>query len=87
MPVIKITGEKRAGQVLIGVADNGIGMETADTEKIFDPFIRLHGKSQYEGSGIGLSICQKIVDIYHGRIWVESTPGKGTTFLISLPAA
>lgn len=86
MPVIKITGEKKMEQVLIRVADNGIGMDTADTEKIFHAFTRLHGRSQYEGSGIGLSICKKIVDIHHGKIWVESTPGKGTTFLISLPA-
>jgi signal transduction histidine kinase len=87
LPVIKITGEKRDGHVLIRVADNGIGMATADTEKIFHPFIRLNGRSQYEGSGIGLSICKKIVDIHHGKISVESTPGEGTTFLISLPAA
>jgi two-component system, chemotaxis family, sensor kinase Cph1 len=86
-PVIKITGQKKDENVLIRVADNGIGMETGDTEKIFDPFIRLNGKSKYEGSGIGLSICKKIVDIHHGKIWVESTPGEGTTFLISLPAA
>jgi two-component system, chemotaxis family, sensor kinase Cph1 len=86
-PVVGITAERKDDQVLIRVSDNGIGMETADTERIFDTFTRLNGKSQYEGSGIGLSICRKIVDIHNGKIWVESTPGKGTTFFISLPAA
>jgi two-component system, chemotaxis family, sensor kinase Cph1 len=86
-PVVRITAEKKDDQVIIRVADNGIGMEQADTERIFDTFTRLNGKSQYEGSGIGLSICKKIVDIHHGMIWVESSPGNGTTFFVSLPAA
>jgi light-regulated signal transduction histidine kinase (bacteriophytochrome) len=69
----------------ISVADNGIGFEEKYAERIFDMFQRLHGRSQYEGSGIGLAICRKIVRRHGGRIIARSSPGQGATFLVTLP--
>ena len=72
---------------IITIADNGIGFSAEYREKIFAVFQRLVGKSEYEGSGIGLSICRKIVDRHKGEISVESVPGEGTTFTITLPVS
>ncbi|CAN5573074.1 hypothetical protein BH10BAC3_BH10BAC3_14550 [soil metagenome] len=69
----------------ITVTDNGIGFEQEYAEKVFQIFQRLHGKAEYPGSGIGLSICKKIVDKHNGIIYAESRLGKGTTFSIILP--
>lgn len=69
----------------IEIRDNGIGFDPTFSERIFQPFQRLHGRHEYAGSGIGLAICRKIVDYYHGKIWVESTPDKGSCFFIVLP--
>jgi PAS domain S-box-containing protein len=71
---------------LIEVRDNGIGFPQEDAERIFNVFTRLHGNSEYRGTGVGLSIVQKVVDNHHGYIWAESTPGEGATFRILLPA-
>jgi PAS domain S-box-containing protein len=71
--------------VRISISDNGIGFDEIYVEKIFQPFQRLVGKSQYEGSGIGLAICRKIVERHRGVIEVKSKPDQGTTFIISLP--
>lgn len=67
------------------IKDNGIGIETNDLEKIFMIFKRLHAQNKYKGNGIGLAHCQKIVDLHEGKIWVESEPGKGSSFYFTIP--
>lgn len=89
-PVVRVNSktERRAGkpqQVEIRVEDNGIGFEQEYAERVFQPFLRLHGRSAYEGSGLGLAICRKIVERHHGTITAHSLPGRGSTFVISLP--
>ena len=69
----------------IVVADNGIGFEPSQGSKLFQPFKRLHARHQYEGAGIGLAICEKIVLRHHGRITASGTPGEGATFTVTLP--
>jgi PAS domain S-box-containing protein len=72
---------------VIHVADNGIGIDSNHQERIFMIFQRLHNRSEYPGSGIGLAVCKKIVERHDGRIWLDSTLGEGTTFHIALPLA
>lgn len=69
----------------ISIADNGIGIPESQTQKVFIIFQRLHAKLDYEGSGIGLATCKKIVECLGGKIWLESIEGKGTTFFFLLP--
>ena len=69
----------------IVVTDNGIGFELSQGSKLFQPFKRLHARHQYEGAGIGLAICEKIVLRHHGRITASGTPGAGATFTVTLP--
>ena len=69
----------------ICVEDNGIGFDEKDLDRIFAPFQRLHGRNEYEGTGMGLAICSKIVERHGGSIKAWSTPGQGATFLVSLP--
>lgn len=76
-----------SGQVIIGVADNGIGIAPEHFEKIFSVFQRLHSQDEYPGTGIGLAVVQKSVNMQDGRVWLESTPGSGTIFHVQLPAA
>jgi PAS domain S-box-containing protein len=70
----------------IAIEDNGIGFEEIYLDRIFQMFQRLHGRKEYEGTGMGLAICRSIVERHHGQITARSTPGQGTTFLVILPA-
>lgn len=85
-PVVRLTAVATGdGQCTITVTDNGIGFEARHAAKIFGMFARLHNRSQYEGSGIGLAICRKIVERHHGTITAKSTLGQGATFTVTIP--
>lgn len=84
-PMIHVSVEPKANEWMFSVADNGIGIATEDAESVFVIFRRLHTREEYPGSGIGLSICKKIIEQHGGRIWVESEPGHGSTFKFTLP--
>ncbi|MBE9029154.1 GAF domain-containing protein [filamentous cyanobacterium LEGE 11480] len=84
-PIVTITAAINQGQVQIKVTDNGIGFESKYDDRIFELFQRLHGRKEYEGSGIGLSICRKIVERHGGDITPHGEPGSGATFIINLP--
>ena len=85
-PVVRVEGEPSNGEVHIAVSDNGIGFDQKYVDRIFKLFQRLHERGAYEGSGMGLAICRKIVERHGGHITAQSEPGRGTTFLIDLPA-
>ncbi len=84
-PIILISAEEMQSEWIIRIEDNGIGIAAAHLDRIFVIFQRLHTREQYEGTGIGLAICQKIVMQLGGRIWVESEIQKGSTFYFTLP--
>ena len=83
-PCITIAGRDHADQSVFSVTDNGVGFDIRYGGKLFDVFERLHG-SEYEGTGIGLAICRRIVEAHGGRIWCTSSAGEGSTFWFSLP--
>lgn len=84
-PEIQIRAERKEDGWLFLVKDNGIGIDPAYQDQIFVAFKRLHGRDRYAGTGIGLAICKKAVELQGGHIWVESTPGIGSTFYFMLP--
>jgi signal transduction histidine kinase len=87
-PLVKVYGEVMKDEVnicQITVADNGIGFDRKYMEKVFAPFQRLHGQSEYEGTGMGMAICRKIAERHNGQIMADSEPDQGTTFTITLP--
>jgi len=82
---VHVSAKREGDRWVFSVVDNGIGIEPAFQEKIFGLFKRLHNADAYEGTGIGLTICQRIVERYDGRIWVESQPGAGSAFRFTVP--
>ena len=84
-PLIRIRAELSGPNWLISVEDNGMGIDPAYHEQIFDVFRRLHRRDEYTGTGIGLAIVKRIIEQHRGRLWVESEEGQGSTFYISLP--
>jgi len=85
IPEIHVSAQKGEKEWTIAVSDNGIGIDPEHQEDIFQVFKRLHAREEYPGMGIGLSICQKIVEKHGGRIWVESELGEGSTFYFTIP--
>ncbi|MFT6937912.1 MAG: signal transduction histidine kinase [Saprospiraceae bacterium] len=82
---ISIYERQEESTYAICVEDNGIGMKLSQKERIFGMFSRLNASVKYEGLGIGLATCKKIMEIHQGKIEVESELGKGTTFILSFP--
>lgn len=85
-PNIVVRSKVSNGTAKISIADNGMGIENKDFDRVFQIYQRLHSASEIPGAGVGLSICKRIVERHGGGIWIESTFGKGSTFFFTLPA-
>lgn len=83
-PVIHVSATEQKTHWEFAVSDNGIGIREDFKQKVFEIFQRLHSESEYEGTGVGLAICKKIVELHGGKIWFESSPGAGTTFRFTI---
>jgi light-regulated signal transduction histidine kinase (bacteriophytochrome) len=86
-PHVHVSARREGEEWVLSVADNGIGIHPQQTQWLFQIFQRLHTDEEYPGLGIGLALCKRIVERHGGRIWVESVPGEGSTFLFTLPVA
>ncbi|WP_247728640.1 sensor histidine kinase [Halovivax limisalsi] len=86
-PSVSVTAERQGDRCVFAVEDEGIGIDRDYEDQIFQLFNRLHSNGDFEGTGIGLTLCRKIVDAHGGDIWVDSEPGEGTTFHFTLPTA
>ncbi len=84
-PEIKISATSNEKEIVFSITDNGIGLEENNREKIFTIFKQMHNRTDYQGTGIGLAHCKKIVELHGGKIWVESKPGAGSSFFFSIP--
>jgi light-regulated signal transduction histidine kinase (bacteriophytochrome) len=85
VPFIHISAQEKNAEWIFSIHDNGIGMEAQHTPLIFELFTRLNARGEYPGSGIGLSLCKRIVEFHGGKIWAESLSGEGTTVFFTIP--
>jgi len=85
-PQIHVEAEQQGRKWLLSVSDEGIGIDADDQDRVFQVFQRLHSRDEHAGTGLGLALCQRIVERHGGEIWVESDPGEGSTFSFTLPA-
>jgi signal transduction histidine kinase len=86
-PEISISLGQEGDEWIIAVADNGIGIDPSQRGRLFAVFQRLHNSDAYEGTGIGLAVCKRIVERHGGRIWIETSESGGSVFLFTLPMA
>ncbi|MDS0474480.1 MEDS domain-containing protein [Natrinema sp. 1APR25-10V2] len=83
-PRIHVAAERADGEWIVSVEDDGIGIEPENQDRVFEIFDRLHSREAYDGTGIGLALCERIVERHGGEIWLDSTPGEGSTFSVAL---
>jgi two-component system, chemotaxis family, sensor kinase Cph1 len=84
-PNLSIRASDEGDAYCFGFSDNGIGIAPQHYDRVFQVFQRLHGRNEYPGTGIGLATCKKLIDIYGGKIWIDSKPGIGSTFYLTIP--
>ncbi|MGQ3412879.1 sensor histidine kinase [Natrinema sp. LN54] len=85
-PSVRVSAEDDGSEWVISVRDEGIGMDPEQTDRVFEVFQRLHTQNEHPGTGIGLAMCKRIVERHGGEIWIDSAPGEGTTFSLTLSA-